>query len=236
MHCILVTNNKTDGTDDSSEERYPCIDSSLYSLDATPFILNLYYNGFHNTNIVYKKSSDKSRNENLKFCALFSVFAFFRLVNVRIKIHAIFYCIYLSYFEVFRQCAFVWLIVLSCKRSETMDFDDAKENIQPLASGRNAERLEIALNAESHHEIHEQIMEQRREFERAIDSYDGDDPLDIWYDYIQWIEQSYPKSGKETALNEVIASCLSKFEHDERYKQDRRMIKLFIKYVSGFVC
>lgn len=116
-----------------------------------------------------------------------------------------------------------------------MDFDAAKENIQPLASGRNVERLEVALNAESHHEIHEQIIEQRREFERSIESYSGDDPLEIWYDYIQWIEQSYPKSGKETALNEVISSCLAKFENDERYKQDRRMIKLFIKYVSDFV-
>lgn len=116
-----------------------------------------------------------------------------------------------------------------------MDFDAAKENIQPLASGRNVERLEVALNAESHHEIHEQIIEQRREFERSIDSYSGDDPLEIWYEYIQWIEQSYPKSGKETALNEVISSCLSKFENEERYKQDRRMIKLFIKYVSDFV-
>lgn len=116
-----------------------------------------------------------------------------------------------------------------------MDFEEAKENIQPLASGRNAERLEAALNAESHQEIHEQIMEQRREFERAIDNYNGDDPLELWYDYILWIEQSYPKSGKETALNEVISSCLSKFENEERYKQDRRMIKLFIKYVSGNV-
>lgn len=113
-----------------------------------------------------------------------------------------------------------------------MDFDNAKENIQPLASGRNAERLEAALNAESQHEMHEQMIEQRREFERAIDSYAGYDPLDDWYEYILWIEQSYPKSGKETALNEVISTCLAKFENDERYKQDRRMIKLFIKYVS----
>lgn len=119
-----------------------------------------------------------------------------------------------------------------------MDFDNAKENIQPLASGRNAERLEAALNAESQHEIHEQINEQRREFERAIDSYSGDDPLEIWYNYIQWIEQSYPKSGKETALNDVISTCLSKFENEDRYRQDRRMIKLFIKYVSvwGVLC
>lgn len=113
-----------------------------------------------------------------------------------------------------------------------MDFDGAKENIQPLASGRNAERLEVALNAESQRELHEQLAEQCREFERGIDSYVGDDPLELWYEYIQWIEQSYPKSGKETPLMHVISSCLATFENDDRYKQDRRLIKLFIKYVS----
>lgn len=113
-----------------------------------------------------------------------------------------------------------------------MEFDDAKENIQPLASGRNAERLETALNAESHHEIQEQLFEQRKEFEKSIENYSGGDPLELWYEYIEWIEQSYPKSGKETELNEIISKCLSVFENDERYKQDQRMIKLYIKYVS----
>lgn len=115
-----------------------------------------------------------------------------------------------------------------------MDFDTAKENIQPLASGRNAEQLETALHAESDHEIQEKLHEQRREFEKAIETYDGDDPLQPWYDYIVWIEQVYPKSGKESALHELLSKCLALFEKDERYFQDRRMLKLYIKYVSNF--
>lgn len=114
-----------------------------------------------------------------------------------------------------------------------MDFDDAKENIQPLASGRNVEILETALNAESQNEAHEKLLEQRKEFERIINEYDGDDPLEPWYDYIQWVEQSYPRSGKETALDQLLAKCLSTFENDERYTQDSRLIKLYIKYVSN---
>lgn len=113
-----------------------------------------------------------------------------------------------------------------------MDLDNAKENIQPLASGRNIEILETAISAELQHDVQEKINEQRKEYERIIQEYKGDDPLGPWYDYIQWIEQSYPKSGKETALNELLGKCLSLFENDERYKQDRRMIKLYIKYVS----
>lgn len=113
-----------------------------------------------------------------------------------------------------------------------MDFDTAKENIQPLASGRNVEHLENALHAESDQETQEKLHEQRREFEKAIETYEGDDPLQSWYDYIVWIEQVYPKSGKESALHEILSKCLSLFERDERYFQDRRMVKLYIKYVS----
>lgn len=112
------------------------------------------------------------------------------------------------------------------------DFDVAKENIQPLASGRNAEHLETALAAENDQETHERLMQQRKEFEHAIQSYIGDDPLHPWYEYICWVEQVYPKSGKESALHDLLAKCLASFEKDERYFQDRRMLKLYIKYVS----
>lgn len=71
-----------------------------------------------------------------------------------------------------------------------------------------------------------------REYEEAIETYVGHDPLDNWYNYICWIEQSYPKSGNESGLNEAVSKCILKFEADMRYRQDRRLIKLFIKYVS----
>lgn len=113
-----------------------------------------------------------------------------------------------------------------------MDFDDAKENIQPLASGRDAAKLETAIHAESDKELQEQLLEERKHYERAIEVYVGEDPLEPWYDYIQWVEQSCPKSGKESALLELLQKCLSHFESDQRYTQDRRMVKLYIRYVS----
>lgn len=113
-----------------------------------------------------------------------------------------------------------------------MDFDDAKENIQPLASGRDAAKLETALHAESDKELQEQLMEERKKYEDNIHNYVGDDPLEPWYEYIQWVEQCCPKSGKESSLVELLEKCLSKFETDERYIQDRRMVKLYIRYVS----
>lgn len=180
----------------------------------------------------------RNKIKEKRVSTLFPSFSVFRLVNVERKKKSDLNCrveVNLNWF--WHLFAFFLKVFARNQknRNPKMDFDEAKENIQPLASGRNAERLEAALNAESHQEIHEQIIEQRQEFERAIENYNGDDPLELWYDYILWIEQSYPKSGKETALNEVISSCLSKFENEERYKQDRRMIKLFIKYVSETV-
>ena len=35
--------------------------------------------------------------------------------------------------------------------------------------------------------------EKRAQFETEIRSYAGDDPLDLWYRYISWVEESYRK-------------------------------------------
>lgn len=43
-----------------------------------------------------------------------------------------------------------------------MDFDQAKENIQPLACGRDARRLETALNAEQNEGDAQVLNQQRR--------------------------------------------------------------------------
>lgn len=109
-----------------------------------------------------------------------------------------------------------------------MNFDEAKENIQPLATGRNASVLQASLSMESPQEI----VAKRRELENEIHNYVGDDPLSAWYNYIDWIEQSFPSGGKESGLKQVLAKCLDSFASDERYYQDGRMIRLFIKYVS----
>lgn len=72
-----------------------------------------------------------------------------------------------------------------------------------------------------------------RQLEVAIAQYQGDDPLEPWIEYICWIEQTYPKSGKESALDEVLIKCIQAFENDERYRQDRRMVKVYMKYIDG---
>ncbi|XP_050309277.1 mitotic checkpoint serine/threonine-protein kinase BUB1 beta-like [Anthonomus grandis grandis] len=115
-----------------------------------------------------------------------------------------------------------------------MDFDISKENIQPLRRGRNVQILEMALQAQTNPEYQQQLLHQRQQFELQIQNYQGDDPLENYYEYITWIEQSYPKNGHEGNCTELLELCLSKFENDPRYTNDRRLCKLWIKYNDLF--
>ncbi|XP_039226490.1 uncharacterized protein LOC6529090 [Drosophila yakuba] len=111
-----------------------------------------------------------------------------------------------------------------------MDFDNAKENIQPLASGRNVSLLQASLSQDSTHG--QELLAQRKQMEEEVHTYTGADPLGAWYKLICWIEQSYPAGGSCSGLQTVLHQCLTKFEDDERYRQDKRLIKLFIKFME----
>lgn len=111
-----------------------------------------------------------------------------------------------------------------------MDFDNAKENIQPLASGRNVSLLQASLSQDSTHG--QELLAQRKQMEEEVRTYKGADPLGAWYTFICWIEQSYPAGGSGSGLQTVLHQCLTKFEDDERYRQDKRLIKLFIKFME----
>lgn len=113
-----------------------------------------------------------------------------------------------------------------------MDIDVSKENIQPLRGGRNLVQLGAALQAQSDAEVHRQLQIQKEEHETAIRHYQGTDPLDPWFNYIQWVEQSYPKHGHEGHIDKLIKDCLQLFENEKKYYQDRRFVKLWIKYVD----
>ncbi|XP_012270079.1 uncharacterized protein LOC105694202 isoform X2 [Orussus abietinus] len=107
-----------------------------------------------------------------------------------------------------------------------------KENIQPLRHGRNAVQLGTALRAQEDADAQQLLQQEKQMYEDAIKSYDGDDPLENWYEYILWVEQSYPKSGHESPLARLLQDCLATFEKDVKYHQDRRYIRLWINYIS----
>lgn len=74
-----------------------------------------------------------------------------------------------------------------------------------------------------------------KKFVNLIQNYEGNDPLAPWYDYLLWFEENFVIDFKqESIFDQILAACLCRFENEERYKQDRRLIKLFIKFVSKF--
>lgn len=72
-----------------------------------------------------------------------------------------------------------------------------------------------------------------KNFVKSVENFSGTDRLINWYQYLLWIEENFIIDfKKETIFDQILAACLCQFEKEERYKQDRRLIKLFIKYVS----
>lgn len=114
--------------------------------------------------------------------------------------------------------------------SEALDL--TKENIQPLKQGRKCAQLGTALQAQSNVDVYQQLLKQREQYELLIRMYEGDDPLQPHYEYVGWLEQSFPSHGPKSNLIPVLEDTLTRFKDDERYKQDPRYIELLIKYID----
>ncbi|KAK3089597.1 hypothetical protein FSP39_004898 [Pinctada imbricata] len=103
------------------------------------------------------------------------------------------------------------------------DWELSKENVQPLKSGRRVTSFSSDQST---------LKKEKQEYESALRTYNGDDPLEIWHSYILWIEQAYPKGGKSGHLVELCERCISQFKDDERYQNDQRYIEVWIKYAN----
>ncbi|KAL7647716.1 UNVERIFIED_CONTAM: hypothetical protein RMT77_001325 [Armadillidium vulgare] len=112
----------------------------------------------------------------------------------------------------------------------------SKENIQPIRQGRKASALCNALDRDHQNKL----QSERHEFEKEIRAYTGDDPLSVWYRYVLWVEQNYPTGGVQGNLFKLIESCFKTLYHngefDEKYINDERLLKLWVKYATLSPC
>lgn len=60
-------------------------------------------------------------------------------------------------------------------------------------------------------------------------TYEGDDPLEPWFTYITWMEQTSTGRGKQ--FREVLKQCLKAFSAEQAYHNDSRLVDLWLKYV-----
>jgi len=111
------------------------------------------------------------------------------------------------------------------------EWELSKENIQPLKQGRKASKLSNILQPRDE-ETMKLLQEERQNFETELRAYAGPDPLDPWYRYIAWVEQEYPKGGKEGNVHELIQKCIKKFKDEKSVQNDARFLEIWLKYAS----
>lgn len=70
-----------------------------------------------------------------------------------------------------------------------------------------------------------------RSWENAIHLYKGPDPLEYWFHYVNWYEQNYCYDATNK-MPDLLQKILSQFNNINAYKQDHRMVKVWLKYVS----
>jgi checkpoint serine/threonine-protein kinase len=119
-----------------------------------------------------------------------------------------------------------------------MDFAQielSKENVQPLASGRNVKAL--AKQLKSMEEFHStsqtvSIFEQdSKEWEAKLNQQ-NEDPMAIWDDYIKWAQQHATSDKLQGHIVPLLQRCTATFQKDARYKDDPRYLRVWIKYID----
>jgi hypothetical protein len=56
-----------------------------------------------------------------------------------------------------------------------------------------------------------------------------------WRRYIDWVVDTFPAGGEASGLREVLHRCTQAFVSDERYRNDPRYIRIWIRYVSAML-
>nr|XP_020664033.1 mitotic checkpoint serine/threonine-protein kinase BUB1 [Pogona vitticeps] len=76
------------------------------------------------------------------------------------------------------------------------------------------------------------LSARARLFEAHIQNYCGDDPLDPWYRYLQWVEGISEAEGRENYTSHLLEQLMKTFLNEKRYQQDARFIDCCIKFAS----
>ncbi|GAB5368426.1 hypothetical protein AAMO2058_001318500 [Amorphochlora amoebiformis] len=114
------------------------------------------------------------------------------------------------------------------------EIEGSKENIQPLRKGRNPKKLVRALKLREDPKRAKFLLHQERiRLEKAIHEYHGEDPLAPWIDYIEWAQEAFPSGGEQAKLVEVLEACTRTLSKDEKYRQDKRYLRVWLTYADS---
>ena len=116
-------------------------------------------------------------------------------------------------------------------------WEHAKENVQPARGGRDVRRLNTALGERATvgtatATTSGRDVEKARLLEEATRG-DAEDRLGAWCALIKWTEQMYATgNGRERELMPVLERCARELQEEERYKEDARYLRVWIKYAD----
>ncbi|XP_024991608.1 mitotic spindle checkpoint protein BUBR1-like [Cynara cardunculus var. scolymus] len=122
---------------------------------------------------------------------------------------------------------------LASKQQTGNEWELFKENVRPLKRGRNVKLLNHSLKSHSDIHVKDSLLDTRRNLIRAIDEYEGEDPLHPWLDCIKWVQDAFPPGGDGSGLVVIYEQCVRSFWHEERYKDDLRYLKVWLEYAES---
>lgn len=110
-------------------------------------------------------------------------------------------------------------------------WETSKENVAPLARGRNTGVLTTALGSskadtERSRVAHEEAVREAM----AGSGPHAEDALAAWVSYVKWILGAYPP-GDELLVGVVEGAC-RRFVGEERYRNDIRFVRLWVRYAD----
>jgi hypothetical protein len=70
-------------------------------------------------------------------------------------------------------------------------------------------------------------------YENQIENYNGQDPIELWFKYIEFCNQQNLDDliSCELNLHALYKRCLQNFQNRKQYLNDERFISIFISYV-----
>ncbi|KAI3745568.1 hypothetical protein L6452_07968 [Arctium lappa] len=122
---------------------------------------------------------------------------------------------------------------LASKQETGNEWELFKENVRPLKRGRNVKLLNDSLKSHADIQIRNSLIDTRRKLIKAIDEYEGEDPLKPWLDCIKWVQDAFPPGGDCSGLVVIFEQCVRTFWHEERYKNDLRYLKVWLEYAEN---
>ncbi|XP_072912059.1 mitotic checkpoint serine/threonine-protein kinase BUB1 [Hemitrygon akajei] len=79
--------------------------------------------------------------------------------------------------------------------------------------------------------IREDFRRCWQQFEAEIQSYAGDDPLDLWDRFIQWAEPLLPPTEKDELVS-VLEKLVKNFMNVKKYSNDPRYVNYLLKLIN----